>query len=160
MTSLVCDEVDAWTPVRDGDVYCAPRCGLRCKWIWYENACASANDLCKALGEGWKPRVWENLGWYYTVSRGKFTVSEHKHDGAVTFSCSFDSNAKQYYVTCASSAREAVAEAIAEARADIRQLERELAVLETVDLLPLAFVADGEAQSLPAPEGLSEGDRS
>jgi len=33
--------------------------------------------LKKELGGNWKPRVWENLGWYYSVQLGTMNVNWH-----------------------------------------------------------------------------------
>jgi hypothetical protein len=53
------------TPVRRGDVYCSPGCGMGCKWEKYQEAKHLAAALAKRLGKGWEPKVWENLGWHY-----------------------------------------------------------------------------------------------
>ena len=45
-----------------------------------------ANDLAAELGDGWEPRVWENLGWCYCarlrVGEMGFSVSgpNYEHD--------------------------------------------------------------------------------
>lgn len=54
-----------WIPVRDGGIYCSPRCGGKCKWSAYVEAHRAASALCEELGPGWEPRVWENLGWHW-----------------------------------------------------------------------------------------------
>lgn len=51
--------------VRRGNRYCAPWCGRGCTWQEHQAAVASAARLIGRLGPGWKPRVWENLGWHY-----------------------------------------------------------------------------------------------
>ncbi len=35
-----------------------------------KQAAAAAKKLAKLMGAGWKPRVWENLGWHYSASWG------------------------------------------------------------------------------------------
>ncbi len=57
----------SWDPVRKGDVYCAPACGFDCKMAAYYAAVKAARFLCKDLGPGWTPHVWENMGWYYSA---------------------------------------------------------------------------------------------
>lgn len=57
------------TPKRRGDVYCSPRCGYGCTWLAYQQAKSAAAKLCNSLGRGWRPRVWENLGWHYEALR-------------------------------------------------------------------------------------------
>lgn len=55
----------SWTPRRRGHIYCAPACGGRCTLAQYHAAKLAGQKLCERLGRGWKPRVWENLGWHY-----------------------------------------------------------------------------------------------
>lgn len=55
---------------RLGKLYCGAACGRGCTWAECQKAIIQANRLLKRLGKGWKPRVWENLGWHYeAVSR-------------------------------------------------------------------------------------------
>lgn len=56
-----------YKPVRRGPIYCAPFCGAKCTWAAFQKATRDAAALCKRLGKGWKPRVWENLGWHYSA---------------------------------------------------------------------------------------------
>lgn len=57
----------SWKPVRRGDTFCAPACGHGCTVQEYERAKISAKTLCENLGPGWKPNVWENLGWHFNA---------------------------------------------------------------------------------------------
>jgi hypothetical protein len=34
--------------------------------------------LARELGEGWTPRVWENLGWHYSAMSSSDTISVHQ----------------------------------------------------------------------------------
>lgn len=54
-----------WTPVRNGGVFCSPGCGRGCTWMEHEQALEDAHRLAKGLGPGWKPEVWENMGWHF-----------------------------------------------------------------------------------------------
>ena len=56
-----------WTPVRRGATYCSPDCGRGCTHREYRRATTGAAKLCAALGRGWTPRVWENLGWHHAA---------------------------------------------------------------------------------------------
>jgi hypothetical protein len=56
-----------WTPVLDGAIYCSPSCGGHCTKAAYDAAVAAANKLAFEMGPKWKPHVWENLGWHYSV---------------------------------------------------------------------------------------------
>jgi hypothetical protein len=55
----------SWKPARHGDTFCAPACGHGCTYQEYERAQISAKTLCENLGPGWKPKVWENMGWHF-----------------------------------------------------------------------------------------------
>lgn len=63
-----------WTPVLNGEIYCSPRCGCRCKKAAYDKAQAEAVALCATLGPGWEPRVWENCGWHCEATKGNCRV--------------------------------------------------------------------------------------
>lgn len=119
----VCVEVNEWTPILDDDVYCSPRCGFRCKKADYDRAVAAADDVVRELGEGWSPRVWENMGWYSEARRGSMTVRIDRRDG--TFDADFDSIDKQYSAT-AKTATNAVRCALALAQDDLKTLERQI----------------------------------
>lgn len=60
-----------WTPVRRGALYCSPGCGLPCTWADFKRAARGAAALAEHLGPGWKPRVWENLGWHFEAVLGE-----------------------------------------------------------------------------------------
>lgn len=75
-----------WEPVRVGAVYCSPACGGQCTFAAYQKATKDAARIAAKLGDGWKPRVWENLGWHFKVVRGKAIV--HKSfDGTYQSEC-------------------------------------------------------------------------
>lgn len=75
-----------WTPRRRGEIYCSPRCGGKCTHAAFEAAHRKANALCKRLGAGWEPCVWENLGWHFSAQKGVATlrVNEYRLKGKVT----------------------------------------------------------------------------
>jgi len=54
-------------PARDKDRYCSPRCGRGCTHSEFTTATETAKKIASILGKPWKPRVWENLGWYWSV---------------------------------------------------------------------------------------------
>ena len=64
----------SWTPVRRGHVYCSPACGAKCLYTDYVEARRTAQMMAEALGPGWKPQVWENMGWFFRVERGPLGV--------------------------------------------------------------------------------------
>lgn len=70
-----------WTPVLRGDMYCSPGCGGRCKKADYDKAVEQAGFVAAALGYGWKPRIFENLGWHYEVNKGQATVTPNRNGG-------------------------------------------------------------------------------
>ena len=59
----------SWKAKRRGKIYCAPACGAGCTVEQHRIAENAAAELVSELqrlgiGEGWKPLVWENLGWH------------------------------------------------------------------------------------------------
>lgn len=64
----------SWKPRRRGAIYCAPACGRGCTHNEYLAAVRDAKALAKELGEGWKVRVTENLGWHFSAYRDHIQV--------------------------------------------------------------------------------------
>ena len=54
----------SWKPRLQGEIYCSPACGGGCTKVAHDAAKKQASELAKQLGKGWKPHVWENLGWF------------------------------------------------------------------------------------------------
>jgi hypothetical protein len=75
----------SWKPVSNGAIYCAPACGCGCTLAAYRQAHQDARELCKRLGKGWKPRVWENMGWHYCAigADGYLKVHPNKYSRKV-----------------------------------------------------------------------------
>ena len=69
----------SWDPVRRGATYCAPACGRGCTHAEYMRANRSASALCASLGGGWKPHVWENLGWHPKAVSPTGVMAIYKH---------------------------------------------------------------------------------
>ena len=67
-----------YAPVKDGKLYCSPACGNGCTYAAYLKAKDAAAKLCKQLGQKWKPRVWENLGWYHEAVLGDYVMHVHR----------------------------------------------------------------------------------
>ena len=150
----VCSEVSRRTPVRDGDRYCSPACGLGCTWDAYLRATSAANDLCSMLGEGWKPVVWENLGWHYRAERGSVTVGYWAGNGGKApprFTCSYDGPGRQFHADSEVSPNEAVAEVRRQVEEEVEAMRRGL----------VSLVADGVlldvAGDAPTTEGHAVG---
>lgn len=69
-----------WKPVLKGKVYCSSACGGGCTKKAHEKAVRESDKLAKTLGKGWKPRVWENLGWHWQVIKGNIEVTNCTFD--------------------------------------------------------------------------------
>lgn len=82
------------TPVRRGDIYCSRRCGYKCKHRDFLDAKLDAEVTASMLGPGWIPRVWDNLGWHWSVTFGKdvtgISISRDKSTGWMLI-CNFES---------------------------------------------------------------------
>jgi len=70
----------SWKPVRRGDIDCSPACGAGCTYAEYLEAVEAAEKLAKKL-PGFKPRVWENLGWHYAATALDAHVSVYADRG-------------------------------------------------------------------------------
>ena len=70
-----------WTPVLRGDIYCSPGCGGGCKKSDYDKVVEQAGLVAAALGYGWEPYVYENLGWHYQVNKGQANVIPNRGGG-------------------------------------------------------------------------------
>jgi hypothetical protein len=68
----------SWEPVRNGETYCSSACGGGCTIDSYLQAVENAHHLCKELGSGWFPHVWENLGWHYSAKSANDQVEVHE----------------------------------------------------------------------------------
>ncbi len=84
MKKKIQPKCDRWKPVRNGDIYCSPACGGDCTFVDFSLANANAQLLCNRLDEstrfkGWKPHVWENLGWHFQASSPCGRISVYRH---------------------------------------------------------------------------------
>lgn len=70
----------SWTPRRRGAFFCAPACGRGCLKVEHDAAVRLARTMASHLGTGWKPEVWENLGWHAKAvdSSGRWEVCANK----------------------------------------------------------------------------------
>lgn len=115
-------------PVRIGAIYCSPWCGCECRWTAYERANENAAAMCKYLGPGWTPRVWENFGWHYSAVKGRMeimprTPGEYKSAGSPRWTpriggtIYFNAPRNQFLERYARSPKAAIKRALAAARA-------------------------------------------
>ena len=72
---------DRWKPVRRGAIYCSPGCGGGCTYEAYLQATIDAHKLALKCGHDFKPRVWENLGWYYAAQSPSNQIKVHPYHG-------------------------------------------------------------------------------
>lgn len=77
--------------------YCDPRCGGGHTRLEYLRARAAARRLCDALGRGWTPRVWDNMGWHIEAVHelAHLTVKDDHH--GATFKAA--DNSRRYWCT-------------------------------------------------------------
>lgn len=71
----------SWRPRRRGAVYCSSACGAGCTYAAYRAARRNGAALAKALGPGWKPRIWENLGWHWSARLAVMDCEVHGSRG-------------------------------------------------------------------------------
>lgn len=70
MNAAITKAAAAWKPVHRGLIYCSPGCGAGCTRAAYNKAVDEAEALAKKMGKGWRPEVWENLGWHWAIVKG------------------------------------------------------------------------------------------
>lgn len=59
-----------WKPVRRGPFYCSPACGGNCTHHAYMQAMDAATACLRRMkSKGWKIRMNENVGWYWSITK-------------------------------------------------------------------------------------------
>lgn len=71
----------SWKPKSRGAIYCSPACGCDCTYASFKKANSDAAKLAKRMGRGYKPYVWENMGWHFKVYNGKIEVYPRSFTG-------------------------------------------------------------------------------
>lgn len=127
---MVADE--RWTPILDGERYCAPRCGAGCKKADYDAAVEQAEALARRMGPQWAPRVWENFGWHWEIRAGNSHVSQRR-DGDFSawvqvMDCGSNNGTIQF-IEYAETPEDALGFAVQAARGCISRIEGELAAV-------------------------------
>lgn len=121
---------DGWTPKLVGETFCSPNCGWRCTKADFDAATSLAQSIVAALGAGWEPHVWENLGWHGDAKRGESRVSllpDGRYAATVSLS---KANAALANVTATSdSPGTALAAAVDELESRVAVLQRALTAL-------------------------------
>lgn len=76
-----------WIPVLNGAIFCSPSCGAKCTKSAYDEALRMSNEIALELGENWMPQVFENLGWYWKVTKGSMEVrySDVRYNATMQF---------------------------------------------------------------------------
>ena len=132
-------EADRWEPIRNGRFYCSPACGggAFCTWADYKKAEQAADKLVAMLGDGWRARVWENLGWhYYAVDpTGCMKVTVDTHLGKTTYTAWIGNGSDDYiggkWVERGSTPRKAIAAAARKALGEFAGLVN---ILESIGI--------------------------
>lgn len=129
----------SWKAERRGEVYCAPACGFNCTHAAYEDAVRRADELCEQLGPGWKPRVHENMGWYWSAlgGDGYLYISPTVIDGKVYSYTVFVDDEPRWrccgvWTATGKTPRAAVQAAIELAAENAAQIEKQMAALRDV----------------------------
>ena len=117
----------SWTPIlkKDG-TYCSPACGCGCKLAAFDEATQKAAALVATLGDGWTPRVWENMGWHYAAMKGCATVYPPNAEGGEYRAYL---NSETQFIGASANPAEAVGAAIDLAHATITKTLNDLDVI-------------------------------
>lgn len=80
-----------WKPRRSGLLYCSPACGGGCTREAYLQARIASEKLAGEMGNGWKSRVWENLGWHWEIKSPctRVRISAHKSGRKTYYNAGF-----------------------------------------------------------------------
>lgn len=113
------DETERWTPERSGPFYCSAGCGYGCTWSDYVRVTAKAKRLAGLCGEGFKPEVWENLGWHFKAVNEARRVEVWRRS-----SCEFQAVIAKHWSAYGKTPQEAMEAAYVEIRAAIKDLQR------------------------------------
>lgn len=113
-----------WKPVLNGKTYCSPACGGGCLRAAFDLAQSRAKRLAERLGKGWKPVVWENLGWHFKAVSASGFLKVHPSGGKgwMAFLGFGDSGGR--WVANASTPEAAIKKVRAAARAEVGELRR------------------------------------
>ena len=112
-----------------GGIYCSPRCGGRCTRREFDRATAEAAALAKRMGEGWEPRVWENLGWHYEVHKGAAVIHvtiDRNAKGSPVVGYWADIQTAKQFIADAKEPEDALGFAIQDARSAERKIANDL----------------------------------
>lgn len=116
----------SWTPrTLPGGIYCSPACGAACKKADHDRAVKKSAALARHLGEGWAPRVWENMGWHWAVQKGVLSVHQRKDECFVVYM-----NGAQQFIAEGTSALGAVRTVIKMAQDRIKQIQAEISMAD------------------------------
>jgi len=131
------DDESGWVPVLQGEVYCSPRCGGKCTLAAFDKATSDAQALASEMGQGWKPRVWENLGWHYDVGKSDARITPPPY-GSAEFTAWIEPGKTERNLICqfiekAENPHDALGFATQSARTMISRLENSLAEIIEVD---------------------------
>lgn len=113
-----------WTPILNGEIYCSPACGGKCKEVDYQNAIDQSNLVAQQLGDGWTSHVFENLGWYWRVIKGNTQVSRSNHLYSAVMQFSLDDQ-NYYFEAKNSDPRQAVEAMRNQLQSTIEKLQRQ-----------------------------------
>lgn len=137
-SNMTAAESKRWNTARrsgpGGSIYCAPFCGRGCTYAEYQFAVSMADLLAMSLGHGWKPRVHENMGWFWSAvsQSGLITVCPFIFRGKVRSYTAFLSDAPDRggrWTGSAKTPRGAVSRARGEMAAALAELNRIAALL-------------------------------
>lgn len=117
---------DRWNPRLRGETYCSPACGGKkgfCTLAAYEKATARALEVVADLGPGWKPEVFENLGWHCSVVSLCRRISVHVYeDHCLAILGSAEEQPAGQWTASGKTAREAVSNVFLVARESLAWL--------------------------------------
>jgi hypothetical protein len=115
---------------------CAKWCGAGCTVAQYEKARRLSVHAAVALGAGWRPRPFENMGWHGVAVSKCGRIKVHIHTallGPPNYTAFFgEKGPGGRWVASSKTPRAAVRKVIAQAKADLARIQAALTGLPEV----------------------------
>ncbi len=123
----------SWTAKRKGATYCSPACGRGCTYAEYQKARQLARSTASSLKGAWKPKVWENMGWFAKAvsSCGQVEVHPPQYGDGDRHYIAYMLGGK-WAGASGDTAQEAVNDVVSVAKAELKEIMEALAGIEDI----------------------------
>lgn len=123
----------SWKPIKKGAIYCSSACGGRCTHSAFLSAQKQAKLTAKIVGKGFKPHVWENLGWYWKITSKCECLSVSLYGNTFTAYLNTEPNSGGRWVSEGKTPQIAIKKVIKAARDEMNTIEIMLSKLSNIE---------------------------